>query len=113
MVSVTLPENSRATPEFEVFRPVTRPKLCLVIFKAVGEGRPYPDHGLVSPKDWRTVSPRVVRLDELVTIKRTLDLDHLLIHGRDGAECPWTCTYHGGDLPPEGMKPTCEPTADR
>ncbi|GAB3492272.1 type II toxin-antitoxin system VapB family antitoxin [Flexivirga lutea] len=49
-----------------------------MIFKAVGEGRPYPDHGLVSSKDWRTVSPRVVRLDELVTIKRTLDLDTLL-----------------------------------
>lgn len=49
-----------------------------MIFKAVGEGRPYPDHGLVSSKDWRVVSPRVVRLDELVTIKRTLDLDALL-----------------------------------
>lgn len=49
-----------------------------MIFKAVGEGRPYPDHGLVSSKDWREVSPRVVRLDELITIKRTLDLDTLL-----------------------------------
>ncbi|GAB2460415.1 type II toxin-antitoxin system VapB family antitoxin [Xylanimonas ulmi] len=49
-----------------------------MIFKAVGDGRPYPDHGLVSAKDWAVVPPRQVRLDELVTTKRTLDLDVLL-----------------------------------
>jgi Arc/MetJ family transcription regulator len=49
-----------------------------VIFKAVGDGRPYPDHGLTTPKDWAKVPPRQVRLDELVTTKRTLDLDALL-----------------------------------
>ncbi|WP_265443055.1 type II toxin-antitoxin system VapB family antitoxin [Flexivirga meconopsidis] len=49
-----------------------------MIFKAVGDGRPYPDHGLESPRDWSSVTPRMVRLDELVTIKRTLDLDALL-----------------------------------
>ncbi|QAY64194.1 type II toxin-antitoxin system VapB family antitoxin [Xylanimonas allomyrinae] len=49
-----------------------------MIFKAVGERRPYPDHGLVSAKDWSKVPPRQVRLDELVTTKRTLDLDVLL-----------------------------------
>ncbi|WP_050758103.1 type II toxin-antitoxin system VapB family antitoxin [Xylanimonas cellulosilytica] len=49
-----------------------------MIFKSVGEGRPYPDHGLVSAKDWADVPPRQVRLDELVTTKRTLDLDVLL-----------------------------------
>ncbi|MCL1870234.1 MAG: type II toxin-antitoxin system VapB family antitoxin [Promicromonosporaceae bacterium] len=49
-----------------------------MIFKAVGEGRPYPDHGLVSATDWADVPPRQVRLDELVTTKRTLDLDRLL-----------------------------------
>jgi Arc/MetJ family transcription regulator len=49
-----------------------------VIFKAVGDSRPYPDHGLSSPKDWADVPPRQVRLDELVTTKRTLDLDALL-----------------------------------
>jgi hypothetical protein len=37
---------------------------------------------------------------------KVLDLDHLLIHGQEGAECPFPCTYHSGDLPPEGMKPT-------
>ncbi len=49
-----------------------------MIFKAVGDGRPYPDHGRVTAKDWADVPPRQVRLDELVTTKRTLDLDRLL-----------------------------------
>ncbi|MDN5754576.1 MAG: type II toxin-antitoxin system VapB family antitoxin [Arthrobacter sp.] len=49
-----------------------------MIFKAVGESRPYPDHDLVTPKDWAVVAPRQVRLDELVTTKATLDLAALL-----------------------------------
>ncbi|MGO1318032.1 MAG: type II toxin-antitoxin system VapB family antitoxin [Cellulomonadaceae bacterium] len=49
-----------------------------MIFRAVGDGRPYADHGLVTTKDWAAVSPRQVRLDELVTTKRTLNLDNLL-----------------------------------
>jgi Arc/MetJ family transcription regulator len=49
-----------------------------VIFKGVGDGRPYPDHGFSTPKQWASVPPRSVRLDELVTIKRTLDLTQLL-----------------------------------
>jgi Arc/MetJ family transcription regulator len=32
----------------------------------------------VSPRDWAKVPPRQVRLDELVTTKRTLDLEALL-----------------------------------
>lgn len=52
----------------------TRP----VIFKAVGDGRPYPEHGLTTTAQWSGVAPRQVRLDELVTTKRTLDLDALL-----------------------------------
>ena len=49
-----------------------------MIFKKVGEGRPYPDHGKQTPRDWADVPPRMVRLDELVTTKRTLDLEALL-----------------------------------
>lgn len=37
---------------------------------------------------------------------QVLDLDHLMIHGQEGTECPWPCTYSGDGLPPEGMKPT-------
>ena len=49
----------------------------MVIFRRVGEGRPYPDHGLQA-RDWAKVPPRQVRLSELVTTKRALDLDTLL-----------------------------------
>ena len=45
-----------------------------VIFKRVGDGRPYPDHGLDS-RGWADLPPRQVRLDELVTTKDTLRLD--------------------------------------
>ena len=49
-----------------------------MIFKAVGDSRPYPDHGKVTPKDWADVPPRLVRLDDLVTTKRSIDLGALL-----------------------------------
>ena len=49
-----------------------------MIFKAVGDGRPYPEHGRSRTRDWVDVPPRQVRLDELVTTKRTLDLEALL-----------------------------------
>ena len=52
--------------------------MARVIFKAVGDGRPYPDHGYTSPKQWADVAPSQVRLDDLVTTKRTLDLAALL-----------------------------------
>jgi Arc/MetJ family transcription regulator len=48
-----------------------------VIFKRVGDGRPYPDHGLTS-RAWAEVPPRQVRLDELVTTKDTLQLSAVL-----------------------------------
>ena len=48
-----------------------------MIFKAVREGRPYPDHGF-SARDWAEVAPSTVRLDELITTKRELALDTLL-----------------------------------
>lgn len=55
-----------------------RPRLAGVIFRGVGDRRPYPEHGLVTPKEWSVVPPRQVRLDELVTTKATLSLDSLL-----------------------------------
>jgi Arc/MetJ family transcription regulator len=48
-----------------------------VVFKEVGEGKPYPEHGLLQ-KQWAAIAPEEVRLDQLITIKRTLDLDSLL-----------------------------------
>ncbi|GAA4425407.1 type II toxin-antitoxin system VapB family antitoxin [Georgenia halophila] len=49
-----------------------------MIFKGVGDARPYPDHGLETDRDWADIPPRQVRLDELVTTKSTLDLRQLL-----------------------------------
>lgn len=49
-----------------------------MIFKAVGDSKPYPEHGYKTPKDWAVVPPRQVRLDELITTKGTLDLEALL-----------------------------------
>ena len=49
-----------------------------MIFRSVGDGRPYPAHGLETARDWADVPPRMVRLDELVTTKKNLDLRTLL-----------------------------------
>ncbi|SDQ18496.1 type II toxin-antitoxin system VapB family antitoxin [Quadrisphaera sp. DSM 44207] len=49
-----------------------------MIFARVGEGRPYPDHGVTASREWAAIPPRQVRLDELVTTKRQLDLATLL-----------------------------------
>jgi Arc/MetJ family transcription regulator len=51
--------------------------LAPVIFKRVGDGRPYPEHGL-SARDWAALPPRQVRLDELITTKDNLQLSALL-----------------------------------
>ncbi|GAA0270546.1 type II toxin-antitoxin system VapB family antitoxin [Cryptosporangium japonicum] len=48
-----------------------------MIFKAVRDGKPYPEHGL-SLREWARIPPRQVRLDQLVTTKRELALDKLL-----------------------------------
>lgn len=53
-------------------------RLDRVIFKAVGDRRPYPDHGYSTTRQWAQVPPRQVRLDELVTTRTTLDLTQLL-----------------------------------
>ncbi|WP_018351812.1 type II toxin-antitoxin system VapB family antitoxin [Longispora albida] len=48
-----------------------------MIFKAVRDGKPYPEHGLTL-KEWADIPPRPVRLDQLITTKRELGLDRLL-----------------------------------
>lgn len=48
-----------------------------MIFKAVRDGRPYPDHGLTT-RDWARIPPRTVTLEQLITTKRSLMLDVLL-----------------------------------
>ena len=48
-----------------------------MIFKRIGEGRPYPDHGSTS-RDWARLAPRHIRLDQLITTKSYLALATLL-----------------------------------
>lgn len=48
-----------------------------MIFKAVRDDRPYPDHGLAA-RDWTDIPPSQVSLDELVTTKRAMDLGRVL-----------------------------------
>jgi Arc/MetJ family transcription regulator len=51
--------------------------LVRVIFKSVGSAKPYPDHGYTQ-RQWGEVAPTQVRLDQLITTKRELDLALLL-----------------------------------
>ncbi len=48
-----------------------------MIFRAIGEGRPYPDPDMTS-KQWAALPPTQVQLDHLITTKKTLHLDVLL-----------------------------------
>jgi Arc/MetJ family transcription regulator len=52
-------------------------RLRNVIFRQVGEGRPYPDHAR-TPREWAEIPPRPVRLDQLITTKNVLDLHTVL-----------------------------------
>ena len=48
-----------------------------MIFKRVGEDKPYPPHGLTQ-REWLALPPTSVALNELITTKRILELDTLL-----------------------------------
>ena len=54
------------------------PYAGIVIFRAVGDSRPYPAHELNTTRDWSAIAPSQVKLDQLVTTKSTLDLETLL-----------------------------------
>lgn len=48
-----------------------------MIFKAVGDSRPYPDHNF-SLRTWGSVAPEQVRLNQLITTQKNLNLETLL-----------------------------------
>jgi Arc/MetJ family transcription regulator len=75
-----------------------------VIFKGVRDGRPYPDHGF-STRDWATVAPRSIRLDQLVTTKRELALDKLLDEDSTfyGDLFPHAVQWHGDIYLEDGL----------
>ncbi len=73
-----------------------RTEVGSLIFKAVREGRPYPEHNM-STKDWAMIPPRQIRLDTLVTTKRELALDALLADDSTfyGDLFPHAVLWHG------------------
>ncbi len=75
-----------------------------MIFKAVRDGRPYPEHGL-SMKEWAAIPPRPVRLDQLITTKRELALDRLLAEDSTfyGDLFPHVVQYDGGLYLEDGL----------
>ena len=48
-----------------------------MVFKQVGDGRPYPDHARTG-REWAEIPPHPVRLDQLITTKNVLDLHSVL-----------------------------------
>ena len=48
-----------------------------MIFKAVGDSRPYPEHGFTM-QEWGKIAPEQVRLDRLITTQKNLNLATLL-----------------------------------
>jgi len=52
-------------------------RITEVIFKQVGDERPYPDHSRTG-REWAQIPPRPVRLDQLITTKNVLDLQMVL-----------------------------------
>ena len=67
-----------------------------VVFKRVGDGRPYPDHAKTG-REWAEIPPRPVRLDQLVTTKNVLDLHTVLATDSTfyGDLFPHVISWHG------------------
>ena len=58
-------------------RPKKPAESTTMIFKKVGDSRPYPQHGMTHA-DWGGIAPQQVRLDTLITTQKTLNLETLL-----------------------------------
>ena len=75
-----------------------------MIFRAVRDGRPYPEHNLTL-KQWAEIPPRPLRLDQLITTKRELALDKLLAEDSTfyGDLFPHVVEWHGGLYLEDGL----------
>jgi Arc/MetJ family transcription regulator len=71
-------------------------RLSGVVFKQVGDGRPYPDHARTG-REWAEIPPRPVRLDQLITTKNVLDLHTVLATDSTfyGDLFPHVISWHG------------------
>ena len=75
-----------------------------MIFRAVRDGRPYPEHNLTL-KQWAEIPPRPLRLDQLITTKRELALDKLLAEDSTfyGDLFPHVVQWNGGLYLEDGL----------
>jgi Arc/MetJ family transcription regulator len=75
-----------------------------LIFRAVRDGRPYPEHNLTL-KQWAAIPPRPLRLDQLITTKRELALDKLLAEDSTfyGDLFPHVVQWNGGLYLEDGL----------
>ena len=75
-----------------------------MIFKAVRDGAPYPDHH-TTLKDWSEIPPRPIRLADLITTKRELALDKLLAEDSTfyGDLFPHVVQWEGGLYLEDGL----------
>lgn len=78
-----------------------------VIFKHVGDSRPYPPHEMTT-KQWAAIEPQEIRLDQLVTTKSTLDLHTLLAEDSTlfGDLFPHVVSWHGNLYLEDGLQRT-------
>jgi Arc/MetJ family transcription regulator len=81
--------------------------LMSVIFKEVGDTRPYPGHNMTM-KDWVKIEPQELRLDHLVTTKRMLDLSTLLAEDSTlyGDLFPHVISWNGNLYLEDGLQRT-------
>jgi Arc/MetJ family transcription regulator len=75
-----------------------------MIFKAVRDGAPYPDHN-TTLKRWAEIPPRPIRLADLITTKRELALDKLLAEDSTfyGDLFPHVVEWHGALYLEDGL----------
>ena len=75
-----------------------------MIFKAVRDGAPYPDHH-TTLKAWAEIPPRPIRLADLITTKRELALDKLLAEDSTfyGDLFPHVVQWQGGLYLEDGL----------
>ena len=75
-----------------------------MIFKAVRDGAPYPDHH-TTLKKWAEIPPRPIRLADLITTKRELALDKLLAEDSTfyGDLFPHVVQWEGGLYLEDGL----------
>lgn len=99
----------RAVPAAARLGAVGRPghgewERAVVIFRAVRDGRPYPEHNLTL-KQWAEIPPRPLRLDQMITTKRELALDKLLAEDSTfyGDLFPHVVQWNGGLYLEDGL----------